>query len=169
MLPVTIPSCWNILSDPLLSSCTSLQSAVVHCRLGLPATRIDLAYLYKALAFAQLYVPQSCYHKSFCLSTSGHTTSVSAILTFALLHYSIHYWITCRKLFIHEFPQSQYVSTTIHIFTNLVKAQLSSPTSYSLKLKTTTCYLLCSTINFKSHSKFITESNHHHSSTQFQF
>ena len=29
-------------------------------------------------------------------------------------------------------PQNQYISTTIHVFTNLVKAQLSSPTSYSL-------------------------------------
>ena len=86
VLPVTFPSCWNVLSNPLLSSCTSLRSALVLFRLGLPATKIDLAYLYKALAFTHLYVPQSCYHKSSCLSTSGCTTSTSAILTFAPLH-----------------------------------------------------------------------------------
>ena len=87
VLPVTFPSCWNILSDPLLSSCTSLRSALVLCRLGLPATEIDLAYLYKALAFAHLYVPQSCYHKSSCLSTSRRTTSTPASLTFTSLHF----------------------------------------------------------------------------------
>ena len=133
VLPATLLSCWDVLSDLPWFSCTCLQSALVHCRLGLPATKINLAYLYKALAFAHLYVPQSCYHKSFCLSTSGCTTSTSAILTFVLLHYSIHYRIACRNLFIHEFPQSRYISTTIRVFTNLVKAQLSSPTSYSPK------------------------------------
>ena len=87
MLPVTFPSCWNVLSDPLLSSCMSLRSALVLFRLGLPATEVNLAYLYKALAFAHLYVPQSCYHKSSCLSTSGHTTSTPAILTITPLHF----------------------------------------------------------------------------------
>ena len=79
VLPATFPSCWDILSIPLLFSCMSLQSTLVHCRLGLPATEIDLAYLYKALAFAHLYVPQSCYHKSSCLSTSGHMTLTPAV------------------------------------------------------------------------------------------
>ena len=87
MLPVTFPSRWNILSDLLLSSCTSLQSTLVLFRLGLPATEVDLAYLYKALAFAHLYGPQSCYHKSSCLSTSRHTTSTPAILTITPLHF----------------------------------------------------------------------------------
>ena len=87
VLPETLLSCWDVFSDPLLFSCTCLRSALVHCRLGLPATEIDLAYLYKALAFAHLYVPQSCYHKSFCLSTSGRMTSTPAILTIAPLHF----------------------------------------------------------------------------------
>ena len=87
VLPVTFPSCWNILSDPLLSSCTSLRSTLVLFRLGLPTTEVNLAYLYKALAFAHLYVPQSCYHKSSCLSTSGRMTSTPAILTIAPLHF----------------------------------------------------------------------------------
>ena len=133
MLPATLLSCWDILSDPLCLSCTCLRSALVRCRLGLPATEINLAYLYKALAFAHLYVPQSCYHKSSCLSTSGCTTSTSAILTFAPSHYSIHYRIARRNLFIHKFLQNWYISTTIRVLTNLVKAQLSSPTSYSPK------------------------------------
>ena len=106
VLPATFLSCWDALSDLLLFSCMSRWSTLVHGRLGLPATEIDLAYLYKTLALTHLYVPQSCYHKSFCLSTSGRMTSTSAILTFALLHYSIHYQIACRNLFIHEFPQS---------------------------------------------------------------
>ena len=63
-----------------------LRSTLVLFSLGLPATEVDLAYLYKALAFAHLYVPQSCYHKSSCLSTSGCTTLMPAILTFTLLH-----------------------------------------------------------------------------------
>ena len=87
MLPTTFLSCWDALSDPLLFSCTSRQSALVYGRLGLPATVINLAYLYKTLAFTHLYVPQSCYHKSFCLSTSGRTTSTPAILTIAPLHF----------------------------------------------------------------------------------
>ena len=126
-------SCWDALSDPLLFSCTSRRSALVYGRLGLPATEFDLADLYKTLAFAHLYVPQSCYHKSSCLSTSGRMTSTSAILTFAPLHYSIHYCIARWNLFIHEFLQNWYVSMTIRVFTNLVKAQLSPPTSYSPK------------------------------------
>ena len=36
-------------------------------------------------------------------------------------------------------------------------------------LKTTTFYILCSTIGSKSHSEFATESNRHHSSTPFWF
>ena len=106
VLPVTFPSCWNVLSNLLLFSCTSLRSTLVLLRLGLPATEVNLAYLYKALAFAHLYVPQSCYHKSSCLSMSGRTTSTSAILTFAPSHYSIHYHIARRNLFIHEFLQN---------------------------------------------------------------
>ena len=47
--------------------------------------------------------------------------------------FPIHYQIAHRNLFVHEFPQSWYVSTTIHILTNLVKAQPSSPTRYSPK------------------------------------
>ena len=86
MLPATFLCCWDVLSDPLMFSCTCLQSILVYCRLGSPATEIDLAYLYKALAFAHLYVPQSCYHKSSGLSTSGHMTSTPAILT-SLLHF----------------------------------------------------------------------------------
>ena len=84
MLPVTFPPVGTFspirsyplvcLSDPLLSSCMSLRSALVLVRLGLPAIKVNLAYLYKALAFAHLYVPQSCYHKSSCLSTSRHMT-----------------------------------------------------------------------------------------------
>ena len=164
----TFPSCWNVLSDPLLSSCTSLRSTLVLFRLGLPATEINLAYLYKALAFAHLYVPQSCYHKSHCLSSSGRTTSTSAILTFALLHYSTHHCIACRNLFIHE---NRYITTTIHISTNLVKGQLSPPTSFTLihSLKTTTFYIRCSTIGSKGHPEFTTESNRHHSLTPFRF
>ena len=46
---------------------------------------------------------------------------------------SIHYWIARQKPFIHEFPQSWYISSTTRIFTNLVKAQPSSPTRYSSK------------------------------------
>ena len=45
----------------------------------------------------------------------------------------IHYRFACRKPFIHKFPQSRYISSTIHIFTNLVKAQPSSPIRYSPK------------------------------------
>ena len=88
MLPETLLSCLDALSDPLLSSCMSHRSALVHCRLGLPATEIDLAYLYKALAFTHLYIPQSCYHKSSCLSTSGHTILTPAILTLSLLRFN---------------------------------------------------------------------------------
>ena len=133
VLPATLLSCWDALFNLLLSSCTSHWSTLVHCRLGLPATEINLAYLYKALAFAHLYVPQSCYHKSSYLSTSGRTTLTSAILTFTPLHYSIHYCIAHRNLFIHKFLQNWYISTTIRVLTSLVKAQLSSPTSYSPK------------------------------------
>ena len=78
---------WDALSDLLLFSCMSCWSALVHGRLGLPATEVNLAYLYKALAFAHLYVPQSCYHKSSCLSTSGCMTLTPAILTIAPLHF----------------------------------------------------------------------------------
>ena len=63
-----------------------LQSALVLWRLGLSATQIDLVYLYKTLAFTHLYVPQSCYHKSSCLSTSGCTILTSVIPP--QLHYS---------------------------------------------------------------------------------
>ena len=87
VLPATLLSCWDVLSDPLCLSCMCLRSTLVHCRLGLPATEIDLAYLYKALAFTHLYVSQSCYHKSFCLSTSGRMTLTPAILTIAPLHF----------------------------------------------------------------------------------
>ena len=86
VLPTTFLSFWDALSDPLLFSCTSHRSALVYGRLGLPATEINLAYLYKTLAFAHLYVPQSCYHKSSCLSTSRCTTLTPAILSFAPLH-----------------------------------------------------------------------------------
>ena len=86
VLPATFLSCWDVLSDPLIFSCMCLQSTLVYCRLGLPATEINLAYLYKALAFAHLYVPQSCYHKSSCISTSGCMTLTPAILT-SLLHF----------------------------------------------------------------------------------
>ena len=104
------------LSDLLLSSCMSLWSALVLFRLGLPATESDLAYLYKALAFAHLYVPQSCYHKSSCLSTSGHTTSTSAILTFAPLH---------LRSIIELLMEN-------HLFTNSPKADTSLRLSVSL-------------------------------------
>ena len=57
MLPETLLSCWDALSNPLLFCCTFRRSALVHRRLGLPATEINLAYLYKALAFAHLYIP----------------------------------------------------------------------------------------------------------------
>ena len=57
VLPAALLSFWDVLSNPLLFSCMCLQSALVHCRLGLPATEINLAYLYKALAFAHLYDP----------------------------------------------------------------------------------------------------------------
>ena len=57
VLPETLLSCWDALSNLLLFSCTFSQSALVHRRLGLPATEIDLAYWYKALAFAHLYIP----------------------------------------------------------------------------------------------------------------
>ena len=87
VLPETLLSCWDVLSNPLWFFCMCLQSALVRCRLGLPATEIDLAYLYKALAFAHLYVPQSCYHKSSCLSTSGRMTLTPAILTITPLHF----------------------------------------------------------------------------------
>ena len=114
-----------------LFPCTSLQSTLVHCRLGLPATKIDLAYLYKALAFTYLYVLQSCYHKSSCLSTSGHTTSTPAILT-SLLHFDPLSNCSSKSLY-SQIPPNWYVFTTIHIFTDLVKAQLSPPTRYSPK------------------------------------
>ena len=87
VLSETLLSCWDTLSDLLLSSYTFHRSTLVYCRLGLPITEIDLAYLYKALAFAHLYIPQSCYHKSSCLSTSGCMTSTPAILTIAPLHF----------------------------------------------------------------------------------
>ena len=51
----------------------------------------------------------------------------------SLVCISIHYWIAHWNLVIHKFPQNRYVSTTIHIFTDLVKAQLSPPTRYSPK------------------------------------
>ena len=87
VLPKTLLSCLDALSDPLLSSCTFRRSTLVHRRLGLPATKIDLAYLYKVLAFVHLYIPQSCYYKSSCLSTSGCMTSTLVILTIAPLHF----------------------------------------------------------------------------------
>ena len=54
-----------MLSDLLLFSCT--WSALTLWRLGLSDTQTNLAYLYKMLTFAHLYIPQSCYHKSSCL------------------------------------------------------------------------------------------------------
>ena len=124
VLPATFLFCWDVLSDPLLFSCTSLRSTLVHCRLGLPATEINLAYLYKALAFAHLYVPQSCYHKSFCLSTSGHTTSTPAILT-SLLHFDP--LSNClSKTHYSQIPPNWYIFTTIRIFTDLVKGSTKS-------------------------------------------
>ena len=45
----------------------------------------------------------------------------------------IQYQIARQNLVIHKLPQNRYISTTIHIFTDLVKARLSPPTRYSLK------------------------------------
>ena len=66
----------------------------------------------------------------FHLRTHNFDLSNSHFRSFAS---SIHYRIAHGKPFIHKFPQSRYISTTIRIFTNLVKAQPSSPTRYSSK------------------------------------
>ena len=109
------PLLLHFLQLPLWLVCP-LRSALVLWRLGLSATQINLVYLHKALAFTHLYVPQSCYHKSTCLSTSRCMISTSAILTsLVLLYISIQYQIACWNLAIYKFPQNWYVSTTIHI------------------------------------------------------
>ena len=165
--PATLLSCWDVLSDPLLFSCTCLRSALVCCRLGLPATKIDLAYLYKALAFAHLYVPQSCYHKSSCLSTSRHTTSTSAILTFAPLHFrSVIELLIENRLFTNspKADTSLQLSTFSLTWLGLNQVHLQNIVRH---LKTTTCYFLYSTIGLKSHFEFATESNRRRSSTPF--
>ena len=142
MLPETLLSCLDALSDLLLSSCTSRQSALVHCRLGLPATEINLAYLYKALAFTHLYIPQSCYHKSSCPSTSGHTTLTSAILTFAPLHF----W-SIIKLLIETplFTNSPKADTSLRLsISSLTWLRLNQAHLHDIvrNLKTITCYFL---------------------------
>ena len=70
-------------------------------------------------------------HPLILTHISWRNLYLDTILTFAPSHYLIHYHIAHQNLFIHEFLQNQYVSTTICVFTNLVKAQLSPPTSYS--------------------------------------
>ena len=169
VLPVTFPSHWNVLSDPLLSSCMSLRSALVLFRLGLPATEVNLAYLYKALAFAHLYVPQSCYHKSSCLSTSGHMTLTSAILTFAPLHFrSIIELLVENPLFTNSPKANTSLRLSVSLLTwlRLNQAHLQDIVR---NLKTITCYFLYLMIGLQSHFEFATESNCRHSSTLFQF
>ena len=146
MLPETLLSCLDTLSDLLLSSCTSHWSILVHCRLGLPATKIDLAYLYKALASTHLYIPQSCYHKSSCLSTSGCTTLTSAILSFAPLHFwSIIKLLVETPLFMNSFKANTSLQLSISSLTwlRLNQAHLQDIVR---NLKTITCYFLYSTI-----------------------
>ena len=54
VLPTTFLSCWDALSDPLLFSCMSCWSTLVYGRLGLPATKIDLAFLAVCTWFSHL-------------------------------------------------------------------------------------------------------------------
>ena len=146
MLPVTFPSCWNVLSNLLLSPCTPLWSTLVLCRLGLPATEIDLAYLYKALAFAHLYIPQSCYHKSSCLSTSRHTTSTPAILSFAPLHFrSIIELLVETSLFTSSPKANMSLRLSVSSLTWLRLNQVHLQ-DIVRNLKTTTYYFLYSMI-----------------------
>ena len=169
MLPAALISCWDVLFDPLLFSCMCLQSALVHCRLGLPATEIDLAYLYKALAFAHLYVPQSCYHKSSCLSTSRRTTSTSAILTFIPLHFRSIIKLLVENLLFTNSPKADMslrLSASSLTWLGLNQVHLQDTVR---NLKTTTCYFLYLTIGPESHFEFVTESNRCRSSTPFRF
>ena len=134
------------LSNPLLSSCTSHRSALVHCRLGHPATEIDLAYLYKALAFTHLYVPQSCYHKSSCLSTSRPMTLTPEILTFAPLHFQ-----SIIELLIETswFTSSSKANPSLRLsVSSLTWLRLNQVHLQDIvrNYKTTTCYFLYSTI-----------------------
>ena len=145
-----------------------LRSALVHGRPGLPATEINLAYLYKALAFAHLYVSQSCYHKSSCLSTSGRMISTSAILIFALLHFrSIIELLVETSLFTNSLKADTSLQLSVSSLTWLRLNQVHLQDIVQ-NLKTTTCYLLYSMIGLQSHSGFTTELNRRCSSTQFQ-
>ena len=64
---------------------------------------------------------------------------------------SIHYRIAHWNLVIHKFPQNWYVSMTIHIFTDLVKALLkSTPWDIVQNLQTIAWNLHYLTIGFKS-------------------
>ena len=103
---------------------------------------------------------------AFHLQTHNFDASNSHCCSFA---FSICYQIACWNLSVHEFSQSWYVSTTIHIFTNLFKAQPSSPTRYSPKPQDYNLLFPYSTIGLLSHSEFTIELNRRHSSTQFRF
>ena len=157
MLPATLLSCWDVLPDPLCLSCSCLQSALVCCRLGLPATEIDLAYLYKALAFTHLYVPQSCYHKSSCFSTSGRMTSTSAIFTFIPLHFRSVIELLIENLLFMNSPKadtSLQLSASSLTWLGLNQVYLQDTVR---NLKPITCYFLYSMIGPKSHFGFVTK------------
>ena len=131
---------------------------------------IDLAYLYKALAFAHLYVPQSCYHKSSCLSTSGCMISTPAILTLPLLHFDPlsncsskpHYsQIPPKLIHLYDYPYLHWLGQ------GLTQGHLtrysSKPQDYSWESS-----LLDDRLQ-RANSEFAIELNHLPSSTQPQF